>query len=596
MDIPKTPESRDSPQDGYVSLKVLPSLAARLTDILRTAGPMLPPTTSAPGQESGTTPDTSLRLLITRALLTDEWEDSVEARLSEASAMFNMPAPWAHALLEAGIEKWFADVWETWDFKSAAELASHLTNPSMAPTNATPGGSPFAPPDLVKATATWLADIEFDHPPTILDFADGTGALTVGLVHALLTSDLYPAQNLIEGLRLVYDDRVRLDIACVVVARAFEKSLPDSPQDILDRIRGVAVCEDASTWALSTEEVFDLVVGTAPLGDRGTGTDAGEQTDDNSGEYLTAVIKTVADGGAGAAIAPSLVVTATTGPMAGVRDRLLDRFKTVEFFNYDLSPEPLLGPGDWMARTVVRMQTAGTGSVTTTPIMRWKPDRRAIVVNDPPRTTLYQPPPLGRHSFVPRIGSDMEKRLVDSVIAHQTNRWNLVEVQRTYGDHRNEEDAFSVGLTADNRFSIALTTPRIYFGKAPAAGARFGVKPVEPGLGDPALAVMLSRTALWWWFATSDGRHVRQEHITEPLSWLRLLSQDELDLGRGISEAWREAAISAKTMDPESAAARDAASRRSRLITEFEQVLLANLGTSASDSREFLSRTSFRSV
>lgn len=364
-------------------------------------------------------------------------------------------------------------------------------------------------------------------------------------------------------------------------------------------VRETAHRGNATEWATSaTDERFDLVVGVAPFGERGRGADAdaGEQGDERSARAIEALATVVSDEGAGTMIAPSSIVTSVAGVTAEARDLLLDRFKTAEFLNYDRTVEPLLGPADWTSRTIIRVLVSGTGSVTTTPMMRWRPERRSVVLTEPPNTTLFQPPPLGKHSFVPRIGSHAERRLVDSIIAHQSHRWNLIGVELSHGDFRSDNEIFSVGLTAKDRFSIALAHPRIYFGEAPTRGARYGIRPQDPKFGDPALAVLLSRTALWWWLATGDGLHVRQEHITEPLSWLRLLDQEELDLGTEVANSWRNAAPSSGGEGAEPASARDEAAKRIHLISEFEKVLLARLGTTVDDAREILTRKSFVDV
>ena len=563
-------------------------LAGVLSDAGATSTVSQEPSGEAPGLESAT-----LRMLAARAFLTGEWGSSVDSRLSEACTVLGLPARYARALREGGLGEWFSSAWAAWGESRASSLAPQLFDPRILAPDAPVGGVPVIPFDVLEAVSGWLATHECDTTPRVLDLTAGTGSMATALLTKLLASGRYSGDDLLAGLRLVEADRERLDVACVIVARALERSSAHSPAEVLRRVRACAVAGSALEWSAATDEQFDLVVGTTPLGpgDDG-GARPGSQENDPSPRYLQVLCERVAEGGFGTLTALSAVVTAPLGLFAVARDRLLERFKTTEFLTFDHAPVALLGSADGASRTIVRVGRSGIGQVTTTPVMRCSPEGRRVALSDAPRTMLHQTPPFGRHTFVPRIGSDVERRLVDAVIVQGTGRWKGFRVQLTHGEHRADDDVLSVGATARDSFSIALREPRIHFGEPPTASARFGVRPSEPELGDAALAVLVTRTAFWWWRASGDGLHVRREHVTEPLSWLRLLTPEELELGVRVAVAWRAGALAKAggTYGQGYTVADEA--ERSRLTWAFDQVLLSHLGATEDGAREFLSRKS----
>ncbi len=565
--------------------------ATMLAEVLRAAGAsvtvMEDPPSEVPGSAS------ALRLLAVRAFLTEEWGSSADSRLSEACTVLGLPAISARALRDAGIGEWFASAWAAWGEPRASLLAPQLFDPRIQAHQAREGRVPVVPLDVVDAVTTWLARQERDGTPRVLDVSASTGSMTASLVARLLADGRHPGDELLAGLRMVEADRERLDVACVIVARALERDSQHAPAEVLRRVRASAVEGSAIDWSPTTSDQFDLVVGTTPLGPGDdSGARPGAQETDPSPRYLDILCDRVAEGGFGTLIALSAVVTAPSGPFAEARDRLLERFKTAEFLTFDHAPVPLLGSADGASRTIVRVGRSGIGQVTTTPVMRCSPEGRRVALTDAPRTMLHQTPPFGRHTFVPRIGSDVERRLVDAVIVQATARWKGFRVQLTHGEHRADDDVLSVGATARDSFSIALREPRIHFGEPPTASARFGVRPSEPELGDAALAVLVTRTAFWWWRASGDGLHVRKEHVTEPLSWLRLLTPEELDLAVRVAAAWRAAALATtgEAHGPGLTGADEM--ERSRLSRAFDEVLLSHLGATEDGAREFLSRKS----
>ncbi|MBN2177427.1 MAG: N-6 DNA methylase [Demequinaceae bacterium] len=558
------------------------------------------PATPGDTPETGSkaAPESALRLLVTRALLTNEWADSVDARLSEACSVLDLPAAYARVLQEANIESWFTAVWATWGPEFAATLVPQLLDPRIASNGTSRSQFPFIPPDVIEMMTDWLMEVEFDGPPRIVDPCAGTGALVASLLPKLLAEKRYPIESILSGLRLIDADPALLDIACVIVAQALERFTSRSAPEILHEVRESAVATDAHRWFASVEDRFDLVVGAPPFDQRGGLGDAewNQKNEEVSALYLRILAGAVADGGAGTMVASASILTSPSGDAAEIRDRLLDRFKTTEFLNYNGALQSLLGNPDGISHSVVRVLTSGTGEITTTPMMRWKPERRSVALTDPPRTTLHGMLILRKHAFVPRIGSAVERRLVDAVIAHELNTRSRMEVELSHGDHRGEDDYFSVGLSAYDRFSISLREPRIHSGGEPSASARFGVRPNPPELADPALAAMLSRMAFWWWTVTGDGRNVRNEHITLPLSWLRLMSSDELALGASVADAWRKYALAAMNSPAGAVGTSPEAIHFRDLSLAFEQVILSCVGTTESDAREFLATRSFADV
>ena len=563
-----------------------------LADVLSAAGALATAGEEGPGDERALAPAT-LRTLAARAFLTGEWGSSVDSRLSEACTVLGLAARNARALRDGGIGEWFSSAWAAWGEARASLLAPQLFDPRILASDAPAGGVPVIPLDVVEAVSEWLARQECDGTPRVLDLTAGTGSIASALLTKLQASGRYSGDDLLAGLRLVEADRERLEIACVIVARALERSSAHSPAEVLRRVRACAVAGSAIDWSAATDEQFDLVVGTTPLGPGDdSGARPGSQENDPSPRYLDILCDRVAEDGFGTLTALSAVVTAPLGAFAVARDRLLERFKTTAFLTFDHAPVPLLGSADGASRTIVRVGRSGIGQVTTTPVMRCSPEGRRVALTDAPRTMLHQTPPFGRHTFVPRIGSDVERRLVDAVIVQGTARWKGFRVQLTHGEHRADDDVLSVGATARDSFSIALREPRIHFGEPPTASARFGVRPAEPELGDAALAVLVTRTAFWWWRASGDGLHVRREHVTEPLSWLRLLTPEELELGFRVAAAWRAGALATAGGGYGQGYAGADEAERSRLTWAFDEVLLSHLGATEDGAREFLSRKS----
>ena len=151
-----------------------------------------------------------------------------------------------------------------------------------------------------------------------------------------------------------------------------------------------------------------------------------------------------------------------------------------------------------------------------------------------------------------------------------------------------DEHAFTVGATARDTFSIALRDQRAFLGERPTANARFGVTPSNEGLIEPAIGVLMTRTAFWWWTASGDGLHVRREHVTEPLSWIRLLSPEELDVAQRCGAAWCGLADTGAPDGREPNPQRLEVAERTRLARALDEILLAHLGASPEDADAFL--------
>jgi hypothetical protein len=109
--------------------------------------------------------------------------------------------------------------------------------------------------------------------------------------------------------------------------------------------------------------------------------------------------------------------------------------------------------------------------------------------------------------------------------------------------------------------------------------------------------MMLSRTAWWWWTVTGDGRNVRKEHLTLPLSLLRLMDPDQIQLATDVAQAWYRLALVAADPAAGPTASKDATAEVQRLSTSFEEVILLTcVGATESDVSEFLAKASFVDV
>ncbi len=563
--------------------------ADRIQDVIRSAAKSL--AASNPVGSAGALGDytSALRVLLSRALLTTEWGESVDARLSEACAVTGVSADLARASTNAGVGEAFRGAFAEWGVDGAATQVPYLMD-SRASLDRQRTGC-HLPSDVVESMTDWLAAFAFDAAPRILALQACTGALAGSLVGKVIASGLYSPDDIAGSVRLMDPDPGNLGVACVVVAHALERATTMSPPDVLHAIRSSALVVDAVEWAETNRHQFDLAVGVVPFGatNSSPGGDAeptsGPSAGDRAAAHAQLLVDVIADDGAASVLMPATIVTAPAGTMGQVRDNLLKRFKTSEFLNFGCEPESILGIDDDVPRSIVRLHASGTGTIVTTPMMRVSASTRSSALTDPRRTTLYGTPPLGQHVFVPRIGSDVERRLVDAVITHANTRWKEAAVELTHGEHRGTPESFSVAAAARDRFSISLPTPRLHFGDRLAATARYAVTLKSDVLVDPALAVMLSRTAFWWWLATGDGQRVRPEHVSEPLSWLRFMDDGELALAAAVAVDWRR-------LGEDVGGEGNGAAPPPRAV-ELDRLLVSKLGATDEDARAFVATRNF---
>jgi hypothetical protein len=309
-----------------------------------------------------------------------------------------------------------------------------------------------------------------------------------------------------------------------------------------------------------------VVIGNPPYG-------RGPVGGDRAAAFLRILVKALEPGGVGLFVVPASLVTASTGEMAGIRNRIVES-GTTTFLNYDRSPDSLFGDDIKQRATIVVHRNTSERHLTTSAMLRWRRSQRSVALRQR-KTVRLDPWPI---DVVPRIESAGEASLARKILGMPA-----ISIRRDTATGR-PEHGVRVGRTAYNWIPAELGTA------VHSPGGR-GVVSLETARDAAAFyAAVTSNVAYWLWRATGDGFHVSTRFVGQVQTIVSCVGADEVNRLADLGEQLWGVALS-RPVEAINKGVRTVAyvpPADSVQMSEVDAILLEALGLSKQDLGAFI--------